>query len=233
MKYFILFFLLSDVSSISAQNILVEYNCYRNFFTAEHRAQIAAVQPEFLKKFDNEYDRFELTANAVQSRYEFVRLMFKDSLMPKLKSTRTNAIIYLNLTQQYIYHTYEVMPEKVGRDTLLMLQDWRIVDGEKEIAGYICKKAIRKDEKGNEIVAWFTLEIPIRQGPNGICGLPGFILGVDDKHFNIRAHKILMLPAVEIKMPVANQYLTVKELNELNKLPEQPIQKKMKLTTND
>jgi GLPGLI family protein len=234
MKYLIFFLLFSWNSFLTAQNLFIEYDYYRNFLTAEHRARIAALQPDFLKKMDNEYDRFEMIANATQSRYHFSKLMFKDSLLPKLKSNRTCATIYLNLAQKYIYHTYESMPEKIGRDTLLQLSDWRIVEGEKQIAGYTCKKATRKDEKGNEIVAWFTLDIPIQQGPNGIYGLPGFVLGVEDKYFNIIAHKILFLPDTVIKMPTSAQYVTLKQLYELEQqltLSNLPL--KTKATTND
>lgn len=200
---------------VHAQNIFVEYNYYRTFLTAEAKAKMAALSPDFLKKFDNEYDRFELTANATKSKYQHVKIMYKDTLIPKGNNTARNPTVYLDFVAKYIYHTQYMMPDKVGRDTLLNIQDWQMVAGEKEIAGYICKKAIRKDENGNETVAWFTLEIPIQQGPHGIYGLPGLVLGVETKHYSEFAQKVTFLERIEpFKMPHADTYLTLKALND-------------------
>ncbi len=200
---------------VSAQNVFVEYNFYRNFLTPEAKAKIAALSPDFLKKFENEYDRFELTANVTNSKYQHVKIMYKDTLMPRGNNTNQNPTVYLDFVAKYIYQTNVSMPDKVGRDTLLPVQDWQMVAGEKEIAGYICKKAMRKDDKGTEIVAWFTLEIPIQQGPHAIYGLPGLVLGVETKHYSEFAQKVVLLQQMELfKIPLADTYLTLKELSD-------------------
>jgi GLPGLI family protein len=105
---------------------------------------------------------------------------------------------------------------KVGRDTLLILQDWRIEPEMKLIAGYNCQKAIRKDAKGEDIIAWFTFDIPIPQGPDALHGLPGLILSVEAKSYKIIAFKIQILSkSIMLTMPFADEYLTLKALREI------------------
>ncbi|QRM88780.1 GLPGLI family protein [Lacinutrix sp. WUR7] len=52
---------------------------------------------------------------------------------------------------------------------------WQITNETKEIGGYKCFKANKIVSKSN-IIAWFTNQIPVPFGPNGIDGLPGLIL---------------------------------------------------------
>ena len=52
------------------------------------------------------------------------------------------------------------------------LSDFKIV------SGYKCQKAVGKNASGNEIIAWFTEDIPIPAGPANVFGLPGLILEV-------------------------------------------------------
>jgi len=63
--------------------------------------------------------------------------------------------------------------------------NWEISNESRTISGYICYKAtasktetniITKKEKELTTTAWFTPEIPVPFGPNGIDGLPGLIL---------------------------------------------------------
>ncbi|MEY4935634.1 MAG: hypothetical protein RIS64_1993 [Bacteroidota bacterium] len=215
MKYLTLYCLLFSNASLFAQSVLVEYNRYQTFLTGENRAMIAARSPTLVKKFENEYERFELITNARQSKYRYIEIMYKDTLIPRGNSTRANATIYLDCVQKYVYHIENTMPDKVGRDTLLRIQDWKIATGEKEIAGYSCKKAMGTDPNGYEIIAWFTLDIPIQQGPAAVYGLPGLVLGVESKNYNIFAHKVQLLSQViAIKMPIADTYLTLKALGD-------------------
>lgn len=61
--------------------------------------------------------------------------------------------------------------------------EWEIVEGEKIILGYKCKKAMgyiqNYAEKRRQAVAWFTTEIPFQFGPVDGAGLPGLILGFE------------------------------------------------------
>lgn len=63
--------------------------------------------------------------------------------------------------------------------------DWKLDGEEKEIKGYKCKKATTTFA-GRDYIAWYTLEIPISDGPYKFNGLPGLILELHDtqKHYH-------------------------------------------------
>lgn len=58
--------------------------------------------------------------------------------------------------------------------------EWNLVNEDKIIAGYKCKKAIGKYGKRN-LIAWYTTDIPISEGPYTFKGLPGLIVSVKDE----------------------------------------------------
>ena len=58
--------------------------------------------------------------------------------------------------------------------------NWNLVQGDKEILGYKCKKATVK-HRGREYTAWYTVDIPINKGPYVFEGLPGLIMEIEDK----------------------------------------------------
>ncbi len=63
--------------------------------------------------------------------------------------------------------------------------EWKLVKGEKTIAGFKCKKAIC-DYRGRDYVAWYAPGIPIPNGPYVFEGLPGLILELYDTRFHYR-----------------------------------------------
>jgi len=76
----------------------------------------------------------------------------------------------------------------------LIPQDWAILEDTMTIAGYSCQKAIC-DWRGRSYEAWFTIEIPISEGPWKFFGLPGLIINLYDtqRHFEfefVRFRKI-------------------------------------------
>ena len=56
---------------------------------------------------------------------------------------------------------------------------WQITSETDTIHDYVCQKAIC-DFGGRTWEAWFTMEIPISDGPYKFCGLPGLILNIAD-----------------------------------------------------
>lgn len=80
--------------------------------------------------------------------------------------------------------------------------DWKITNKTKKIGDYVCFKALAKDKiitrngqfKYNDVVAWFTPEIPLSFGPKNFVGLPGLVLEVENDVFTIRATKVNLSP---------------------------------------
>lgn len=71
-------------------------------------------------------------------------------------------------------------------DTLEKIE-WNLINENRSVGEYICYKAegIKTSYKQGElvttsIIAWYTLDVPISQGPAEYWGLPGFILELSD-----------------------------------------------------
>ncbi len=64
-------------------------------------------------------------------------------------------------------------------------QEWEILSDTATILGYACQKAICS-YRGRDYEAWFTLDIPISEGPWKFYGLPGLITKLHDtkKHYS-------------------------------------------------
>ena len=61
----------------------------------------------------------------------------------------------------------------------LMRIDWKLEPTEtREIAGFVCRKAVGKIFDSVYVFAFYTDEITISGGPMGLHGLPGMILGI-------------------------------------------------------
>ena len=61
------------------------------------------------------------------------------------------------------------------------IQQWEMIGGDTIIMGYNCKKA-RTQFRGREWLVWYTMDIPISEGPWKLCGLPGMILQAEDRN---------------------------------------------------
>lgn len=68
--------------------------------------------------------------------------------------------------------------------------EWKIEEDSKEIMGYAAQKATTHFA-GRDYIAWFTLEVPIPDGPYLFSGLPGLIIELydteDHYHFTLKS----------------------------------------------
>lgn len=75
-----------------------------------------------------------------------------------------------------------------------------------------------------EVTAWYTMQIPVSQGPGEYWGLPGLILEVSADRTTILCSKIVLNPAEkeEIKAPSKGKEVTKEEYSEImkNKMEE-------------
>ena len=96
-----------------------------------------------------------------------------------MKFGGANSEYYRNLgTRKEIDKKELAEKEYVIEDTIRSIK-WKLADDTKSILGYTCKKAIGKTERGSEVEAWYSEEIPVASGPDVFCNLPGMILLVD------------------------------------------------------
>lgn len=103
---------------------------------------------------------------------------------------------------------------------------WEITEEFKTIAGFKAQKAIGQPYyKGNEIfkyekvIAWFTMEIPVRVGPEGYHGLPGLIIQTEYSGMGIykcTLSEIKFNKKEEWSIPDASQSVNVPKVNIFN-----------------
>lgn len=56
---------------------------------------------------------------------------------------------------------------------------WKIINEKKIISNYMCQQATT-NYLGREWIAWFTIDIPIQDGPYKFSGLPGLVVQISD-----------------------------------------------------
>lgn len=95
--------------------------------------------------------------------------------IPKGKSIE----IYKNQPQIGEYICYAEVAQLFRYEDKIPHINWNIQNETKEILGYICQKAVGK-LYNREWAVWFTMDIPVSEGPWLLCGLPGLILEAVD-----------------------------------------------------
>ena len=110
--------------------------------------------------------------------------------------------------------TNELLMQNYHYDKILVIQktvDWELTQETKEIGPYKCFKAIgvKKVERSNkiekeEIIAWYTPEIPVSFGIQNLHGLPGLMLelNVGEKlKFKVISIELNPKEKIEIEKP--------------------------------
>lgn len=102
----------------------------------------------------------------------------------ELTMKRNNAEITKNRTQGVIvtrdYDDTTIFDEPIYQlSETIPSPQWEMYDDVQMVLGYECRKATCTFA-GREYIAWFTLDIPIQDGPYKFYGLPGLILKIED-----------------------------------------------------
>lgn len=83
-----------------------------------------------------------------------------------------------NLLTEYARMPHPVKPDRQYSEAI-PIQNWEILKDTLMINGYLCQKATCHF-RGRTYTVWFTMDIPISNGPWKLGGLPGLILKVFD-----------------------------------------------------
>jgi GLPGLI family protein len=112
-----------------------------------------------------------------KSIYKFDRLLDKDKFPEWMRSESKNvwftdfATGKQHIEKDLIGSTFNIV------DSLPALE-WRLINENRNIAGFNCKKAVTKIFDSVYVFAFYTEEIMIPGGPCSINGLPGMIMGL-------------------------------------------------------
>jgi GLPGLI family protein len=125
--------------------------------------------------FKTEVYNFTFADN--KSIYKFDRLLDKDKFPEWMRSESKNvwftdfATGKQHIEKDLIGSTFNIV------DSLPALE-WRLINENRNIAGFNCKKAVTKIFDSVYVFAFYTEEIMIPGGPCSINGLPGMIMGL-------------------------------------------------------
>ena len=125
-----------------------------------------------------------------------------------------STVIYKTRSSSEVVTTSEVMTTNRKEQTFLKLTEtvapqWTIYDDEIQLLGYTAKKATTTF-RGRNYTAYFTLDIPINDGPWKLFGLPGLILEAetDDGILKFESIGLEQVEGAEI-IPPANRIYEV------------------------
>ncbi|HZV44729.1 MAG TPA: GLPGLI family protein [Saprospiraceae bacterium] len=92
---------------------------------------------------------------------------------------RENRVVYKNLANSKMIDSRDFMQKQFLITGDLTIRKWKIGKKSKEILGYNCMEASFQEDSTTTIVAWFTPQIQLFNGPSDYQGLPGLILQID------------------------------------------------------
>lgn len=121
---------------------------------------------------------YTYTFNTDKSLYKFAR-RDETTKIPWDRGENDDNVWYSDYTEGTFTDRKFVFDDNYLLSDSLMKIDWKMVPNEtREIAGFICRKAVGKIFDSVYVFAFYTDEITISGGPMGIHGLPGMILGI-------------------------------------------------------
>ena len=146
-------------------------------------------------------------------------------------------VLYKNIKEKRMANKTDLMGKIFLIKDNLVSYDWELTGETKNIGNYTCYKAVFekeeesieikmidgevKEEKGikkRTIVAWYTTDIPISNGPKNYGGLPGLILEVNDGNETIMCSELVLNPSktIDIKEPTKGKQVSRKKFSEIS-----------------
>ena len=150
-------------------------------------------QPDSMDHKNIRSESMLLLIGRSSSLYQSLNFYLRDSILNNLKTKDWETIknIHKIYSSSFLYQIYKNYPEgkisfveEIFDDPFLIEQpmnlfNWKITSDTATISGYHCQKATTHFA-GRDYIAWFTLEVPISEGPYKFNGLPGLIVKIGD-----------------------------------------------------
>ena len=167
-----------------------------------------------------------------------------------------NGVLYKNLKENRSAEKTDIQGKTFLVKDDLVKYDWKMTGETKNIGNYTCYKAvyetettkmnismtnttgdkrdddIKEEEKKEKVVvtAWYTLDVPINNGPENYWGLPGLILEVNDGTTTTVCTEIVLNPSkkIEIKEPTKGKVVNRKKYGEISRKKAKEMMDRMK-----
>lgn len=146
--------------------------------------------------------------------------MHDGGMMVVMRNDKEEEKMYINRETKKVTENRSIMDKLFLVNTDLKTLKWKLTGEQDTIAGYTCMKAILQDDTNN-VVAWFTPQIPVSVGPKDYGQLPGGILKIDirnGKHV-YRASLVDLKPLQSdaIVIPTKGKEVSDEEFKQLRK----------------
>lgn len=180
MKYILLFYFIIVTPIIAQTEAKIEYQ-YQNL-VPESKNPGKKKKSELLNNILNTMEdlQFELIYHnniSVFKVKESLGIGDKSRMFEQLSTMLPKTFITYN--NMKLYDFFEISGKKFFVEEVVKEQ-WNITNEQEIFMGYLCTKALLKNENNDQVIAeaWFTKEIALPIGPSYYFGLPGLILKV-------------------------------------------------------
>jgi GLPGLI family protein len=173
------------ISPRDSMAIEIDYRCKSKSGLPDESK--AAIPPEVLLMVQEVVDAYYIDFKLVQEGKRSIFRQYEGEAIVKKKTEGTlkSFTYYLEEKDDLIYKDFKsqsIAGKKHKLSRVFHIQDelpelcWAITKEKKHILGYSCIKAVIEDYHGQEVVAWFTPQVPVPNGPLEFGDLPGLIL---------------------------------------------------------
>lgn len=138
--------------------------------------------------------------------------------------TGKSSLTYKNLKENSYVKKSDILGKEFLINDIIIKQDWVLENETRNIGEFTCYKATYRDKKEDKeitITAWYTLQIPVKNGPGDFDGLPGLIMQVsaDDESINFVCNKVILNPkkGVTILRPKKGKQISQAEFDLIHK----------------
>ncbi len=193
-----------------------------------------------MKQFQKEYT---LEFSETESIYKEVEKLdapnpMSGSMQIEIVGSGDSDLLYKNIKDQQFTNQVEMFSKQFLIQDSLQDREWKLEKETKNIGDYTCFKATstyertvmnvmsnsandastgEKEEKKEmvTITAWYTPQIPVRNGPASYDGLPGLILEIADGELSVLCSKIVINPkdGTDIVQPKGGKKVTQAEFD--------------------
>ena len=184
----------------------------------EFAAQLPSSQKVKMNLFFNEEASLYETSKNNEDPQDLQMGSEDGGMQIKMKFDRPENKVYTNIAKGKVTRKEEFMGKKFLINSKVEKTKWKLTAESEKILGYHCQKATFQDSVRTTEV-WFTPEIPISAGPQGISGLPGMVLKVviDDGQTVLEAINVDLkkLDKGAIKAPKKGKKVTQEEFEKI------------------
>ena len=185
----------------------------------EGSAMEKQIQAQLAKQFQKEYTLSFTREESLYKVNESLAAPTPGNSMMTFEISGAEDVMYKNIKEnRYVSEKGVFGKQFLIKDTLKPIA-WELVNETKSIGVYPCRKAIFKETYTEETLnqlgkyvtetkerittAWYSLDIPVNNGPSSFNGLPGLILEINDGELTLVCTRVTLNPKnkITIKEP--------------------------------